>query len=128
MTTTNTKLTGLTAIEYAEAVSGTLCKYADPVDGARAGLNPSEARDIAAQDASLIWCEVSAADISAIRDLARQDQSGEVDDGYARTGDAEDTIRRWYDAGRSAGDRDLIDLIDRIGVQGAARTYEAARR
>lgn len=66
-------------------------------------------------------------DVRAIRGLARQDHSGESDDSYARTGDAEDTIRRWYAAGGSAGDRDLIDLIDRVGVREAARVYAAAR-
>lgn len=71
--------------------------------------------------------DIARDDVRGIRDLARQDQAGEVDDSYARTGDAEDTIRRWYDAGRSAGDRDLVDLIDRVGVRDAARIYEAAR-
>lgn len=71
---------------------------------------------------------VTPEDAKAIRALARQDQAGEVDDSYARTGDAEDTIQRWREAGRSGGDRDLADLIDRVGVRAAARVYEAARR
>lgn len=128
MTTNPTTLTGLSAIEYAEATGGTLRKHADPTEGAREGLNPSEARDVAAQDPSLIFCEITDADAHAIRNLAWQDRSGEVDDSYARTGDAEDTIRRWYDAGGSGCDRDLVELIDRVGVREAALVYEAARR
>jgi len=67
------------------------------------------------------------ADLAGIRELARQDQAGEVDDSYARTGDAMDTIRRWRAAGRSANDRDLVELIDRVGVRAAAQIYQAAR-
>ena len=68
------------------------------------------------------------ADIRAITSLAEQDTSGEVDDSYARTGDAEDTIRRWRSSARSAGDTDLVETIDRMGISSAARAYEAARR
>lgn len=70
---------------------------------------------------------VSPADIRAVASLAEQDMSGEVDDSYARTGDAKDTIQRWYDSARSAGDTDLIKTIDRMGVAAAAKAYEAAR-
>jgi hypothetical protein len=127
--TTNktTMLTGIIAIEYAESIDGTLRKHADPIESARDDLNPSEARDIAAQDASLIWCEISDADVRAIHELARQDLAGEVDDSYARTRDAEDTIRRWHDAGAANGDDDLVELIDRVGLRAAARVYSAAR-
>lgn len=70
----------------------------------------------------------SPADIRAINSLAEQDCSDDVDDSYARTGDAEDTIERWYASARQSGDRDLIDLVDRLGVSEAARIYEAARK
>ncbi len=69
----------------------------------------------------------SPTDLRAIRALAHQDQAGEVDDSYARTGDAEDTIQRWYDSARSAGDYRLVEIIDRIGIAAAARIYEAER-
>lgn len=59
MTTSDTILTGRAAIEFAAANSLTLNKYADPVEGARTGLMVAEAREIAAQDAGLIWIEVS---------------------------------------------------------------------
>lgn len=67
-------------------------------------------------------------DRRVIESLASQDRSGEVDDSYGRTGDAEDTIRRWYNAARQAGDDDLVRTIDRIGVREAGRLYETARR
>jgi hypothetical protein len=70
----------------------------------------------------------SRADIRSIASLAEQDMSGEVDDSYARTGDAADTIRRWYASARSAGDTGLIETVDRMGVMAAAQAYEAARR
>lgn len=65
--------------------------------------------------------------IRALRSLARQDQAGNVDDSYARTGDALDTIRRWYRAASEAGDRGLVDLIDEVGEHTAAAHYRAAR-
>lgn len=66
-------------------------------------------------------------DLSGIRSLAQQDMAGEVDDSFARTGDAEDTIEHWRAAARQANDTDLIALIDRLGVPVAASIYAAAR-
>ena len=52
------RLTGREAIEAAESdPSIRLQKYADPVDDARE-VTSSEARDIAREDAGLIWCEI----------------------------------------------------------------------
>ncbi len=48
-------LTGLDAIATAEFNCLTLNKYADPIEGAREGLTVAEAREIAAEDASLIY-------------------------------------------------------------------------
>ena len=48
-------ITGLAAITYADAHGFTLCKYADPTEGARVGISVDEARAIAREDASLIW-------------------------------------------------------------------------
>ncbi len=67
-------------------------------------------------------------DIRAIESLAEQDRADEVDDSYARTGDAQDTIRRWHASARSAGDHALVDTINRMGLSKAAAAYEAARR
>lgn len=53
MTTT---ITGLDAIRYATATGATLRKHADPVDGARE-VSTDEAREIAREDAGLIYCE-----------------------------------------------------------------------
>ena len=64
---------------------------------------------------------------NAIRSLARQDAGGEADDSYARTGDAEDTIRRWRASGAKAGDLDLVEIIDELGIRKAARIYAQAR-
>src|SRR5690606_18243279 len=71
--------------------------------------------------------EITDEDRAAIKSLAKQDQSGEVDDSYARTGDAEDAIQRWYDSAAEAGDSDLCEIVDRIGLDEAAKLYEAAR-
>lgn len=72
--------------------------------------------------------KISKSDRAAIRDLATQDTSGEVDDSYARTGDALDTIRRWRSSSSDAGDRELVEIIDRIGEDAAAEIYAAARQ
>lgn len=49
------KLNGLKAIDFAEQTGTTLHKYADAIDGARE-VDVDEARRIAREDASLIWC------------------------------------------------------------------------
>jgi hypothetical protein len=82
----------------------------------------------AAQKSSRSRSRTSPADIRAVASLVEQDMSGDVDDSYARTGDAEDTIQRWYASARAAGDTDLVETIDRMGVAAAAEAYEAARR
>jgi len=66
-------------------------------------------------------------DLAAIRDLAIQDQAGGSDDSFARTGDARDTIVRWYTAAKVAGDESLASVIRRLGVDRAADAYRAAR-
>lgn len=50
-------LTGYAAIEYAEARDLPLRKYADPTEDARDDLTVEEAREVAAEDPSLIWVE-----------------------------------------------------------------------
>ncbi len=50
-------LTGFDAIEYAEAHGLPVNKYTDPEEGARRGISTEEAREIAAEDPSLIWIE-----------------------------------------------------------------------
>ena len=49
--------TGIEAIEYAENNGLGLNKYGDPLEGARNDLTPDEAREVAAEDPSLIWIE-----------------------------------------------------------------------
>jgi len=70
---------------------------------------------------------VSESDLRAIRSLAQQDQAGETDDSYARTGDSVDTIKRWCASARQAGDSKLVEIVDRMGVDVAAEVYEAVR-
>lgn len=53
-------LTGHAAIEYAETNGLTLSKHADPTEGAREGLSLVEAREVAAEDPSLIHVTVDA--------------------------------------------------------------------
>ena len=51
-------LSGYEAIEYAERTGATLNKHADPIEGARDSLTIDEARQVASEDASLIWVAV----------------------------------------------------------------------
>ena len=55
---TMTRLTGYDAIAYAEQHGVRVCKYADPTEGAREDLSPDEAREIAAEDPSLIYLDI----------------------------------------------------------------------
>jgi hypothetical protein len=51
-------LRGIEAIEYAEKNGLRLSKYADPTEDAREGLTVDEAREIAREDANLIYLTV----------------------------------------------------------------------
>lgn len=51
---------GHDAIEYATRYGVELCKHADPTEPARSGLSESEAREIAAEDPRLVYCEAEA--------------------------------------------------------------------
>jgi len=55
------RLLGYDAIEYAEARGLLVNKYADPTEGARSGIDPDDARDIAAEDEGLIWLGLAVA-------------------------------------------------------------------
>ena len=52
------KLTGYEAINYAEANGLTLSKYNDPIEDAREGLTPDEARNLALEDPTLIYVRI----------------------------------------------------------------------
>jgi len=52
------RLTGFSAIEYAEKESLPLNKAADPIDGPRTGLTIAEAEAIATDDPESIWLDV----------------------------------------------------------------------
>ena len=52
-------ITGLDAIEYAAEHGLTLSKYNDPIEDAREGLTVEEAREVAAEDPSLIYVHVA---------------------------------------------------------------------
>lgn len=56
------KLTGFTAIEYAEKEGLRLNKAADHIDDAQTGLTIAEAEAIASGDPDLIWLNVSEQD------------------------------------------------------------------
>lgn len=56
--TMTTRIKGREAIGFAERQGLTLCKYNDPVEGAREGLSAEEAREIAREDPSLIYLDV----------------------------------------------------------------------
>ena len=56
-----TRIHGLEAIDYADVHGLTLSKYADPTEDAREGLSADEARDITAEDSSLIYIDMPVA-------------------------------------------------------------------
>ena len=62
------RLHGNAAIEYAQALGTTLCKYADATEDARDQLTPEAAREITAIDGDLIYLDLPTAAVSAIRD------------------------------------------------------------
>ena len=51
------RLTGQEAITYASEHGLNLNKYADRTEGADSGLSIEEAREVAAEDPSLIWVD-----------------------------------------------------------------------
>ena len=53
------KFTGSRAIEVAAVTGRRLCKYADPIEDAREDVTVEEAREIAREDASLIWIDIA---------------------------------------------------------------------
>lgn len=55
---TATRLTGTAAIAHAIAHGLRLNKYEDPTEAAREGLTPAEAREVAREDATLIYLDV----------------------------------------------------------------------
>jgi hypothetical protein len=71
------RLTGYEAIEYAERTGRTLSKYTDPTEEARVGINPDEARAIAAHDPSLVYIDVGSGPAGhAVRDYEAVDSRG----------------------------------------------------
>ena len=52
-------ITGLDAIDYADRNGLALNKYADPTEPAREGLSVDEAHDVALEDPSLIWLDLT---------------------------------------------------------------------
>ncbi len=56
-----TTLTGIQAIEAGELLGVKICKYTDPTEEAREGLDAREAREIARQDPSLIYVDLGEA-------------------------------------------------------------------
>ena len=72
----NTKLTGYDAITYAEAHGLKLIKSADAIEGKRYGMSLDEARDIAAQDPSLIYCYMIGTRVYKIRGHGKKSTRG----------------------------------------------------
>ena len=54
-------ITGHAAIDHADALGLQLNKYADPTEGPLSGISVDEAREIAAEDPSLIWVSADSA-------------------------------------------------------------------
>ena len=61
------KLTGYRAIEWAENhEDAVLHKHADPIEDAATGLSIDEAKAVAKEDESLIWCESTCSESTRI--------------------------------------------------------------
>lgn len=72
-------MTGYQAIEFAERAGLTLSKYTDPTEQARTGLSPAEAREVAREDAGLIFINAVAVEHAFdafVRGLAQGDANG----------------------------------------------------
>lgn len=59
------RLTGYSAIEYAEKHNLTLSKHGDPVDEPAIGLTIAEAEAIAEEDEDLVYLDVPKSDYAA---------------------------------------------------------------
>jgi len=99
------KIEGVEAIRIAERDGVTLHKYADPTEGYRAGVPVSEARDIARQDAGLIYCIVNPSGWTGdatgynVADYFPGSLNGEARSGARYLGPDEDGIEpTWRDA------------------------------
>lgn len=75
---TTIRLTGTDAIDYAEEHGRSLSKYTDPVEEAREGLTPDEAREIAREDCSLIYITLTADDLTALA-IAHEESGSDED-------------------------------------------------
>jgi hypothetical protein len=60
------RLEGHDAIDVAEVLGLTLCKYADPIIGARTGLTPARAYEVAREDPRLIYLDIDALDLASM--------------------------------------------------------------
>lgn len=58
--TTTIKITGMAAIKHAEREGLTLSVHNSPIEDARDGLSPTEAREVASADSDLVYIEMSA--------------------------------------------------------------------
>ena len=99
------KITGHHAIRIAERDSVTLYKAADPVEGYRVGISPEEARAVASEDPSLIYCIVDPAgwtgdaDGFHVCDYFRGSLNGHARSGATYLGpDDSGNEPRWQDA------------------------------
>lgn len=107
-----TTITGTAAIEYATRTGAQLHKHADPVDGARE-ITVDEAREIAREDAGLVWCEAQ----PVTRWVRIADADGVVD---ART------ITVTYDGDAASLDGDDIPDAEEI-AEALSSMADAAR-
>ncbi len=79
MTDTTERIGGIAAIRFASAFGLRLSKYNDPVSPACDNLRPSQAHEIAREDASLIYADLDAEHAAAYRMiLALCDEAGET--------------------------------------------------
>lgn len=74
---TTKTLTGFDAIDHADENGLTLSKHADPVEGAREGVSVEDAREVAAEDPSLIFLTVDEASLDAAHEIGEGQFGGD---------------------------------------------------
>lgn len=116
----DTKLTGYEAIDYAEAHGVSLSKYADATEGAR-DVDAEQAREIAAVDPGLIYCQMRAMD--KLRRVVRELDFHEED--YLMDLPSIEAVVEFHDLLQVYGYENVEDIYEAIH-EGEAEAHKLA--
>ncbi len=92
-----TRISGYDALHYAEEQGLLLNKYADPTEDAREGLDIYEAREVASEDASLLYLDTEPLRVASVVEAAVLTEHF-LHCGSVRDGDEWDTEDAWTDS------------------------------